>query len=45
VTTAWPSASANLTLRRTVGAGHIVQLEAPDQVNAMTERFLALLQD
>jgi pimeloyl-ACP methyl ester carboxylesterase len=36
---------ADLTLGRTVGAGHFVQLEVPDQVNAMIERFLALLQD
>jgi pimeloyl-ACP methyl ester carboxylesterase len=35
---------ADLTLGRTVGAGHFVQLEVPDQVNAMIERFLALLQ-
>lgn len=28
---------------RTVGAGHFHQLEVPDQVNAMIERFLALL--
>ncbi len=26
--------------RRTVGAGHFNQLEAPDQVNAMIEGFL-----
>lgn len=36
---------ADLTLGRTVGSGHFVQLEAPDQVNAMIERFLTLLQD
>ena len=36
---------ADLTLGRTVGAGHFVQLEVPDQVNAMIERFLTLLQD
>lgn len=35
----------DLTLGRTVGAGHFVQLEVPDQVNAMIERFLTLLQD
>jgi pimeloyl-ACP methyl ester carboxylesterase len=29
-----------LTLGRTVGAGHFHQLEVPDQVNAMLERFL-----
>jgi hypothetical protein len=27
---------------RTVGAGHFHQLEVPDQVNAMIERFLVL---
>lgn len=32
-----------LTLGRTVGAGHFHQLEVPEQVNAMLERFLALL--
>ena len=26
----------------TVGAGHFHQLEVPEQVNAMIERFLAL---
>lgn len=36
---------ADLTLGRTVGAGHFVQLEVPAQVNAMIERFLTLLQD
>jgi pimeloyl-ACP methyl ester carboxylesterase len=35
----------DLTFGRTVGAGHFVQLEVPDQVNAMIERFLTLLQD
>jgi pimeloyl-ACP methyl ester carboxylesterase len=35
----------DLTPGRTVGAGHFVQLEVPDQVNAMIERSLALLQD
>ena len=35
----------DLILGRTVGAGHFVQLEVPDQVNAMIERFLTLLQD
>jgi pimeloyl-ACP methyl ester carboxylesterase len=35
---------ADLTFGRTVGAGHFVQLEVPDQVNAMIERFLTLLQ-
>lgn len=32
----------NLTLGRTVGAGHFHGLEVPDQVNAMIERFLAV---
>lgn len=32
-----------LTFGRTVGAGHFHQLEVPDQVNAMLERFIALL--
>ena len=32
----------NVTLGRTVGAGHFIQLEVPDQVNAMIERFLAI---
>ena len=26
----------------TVGAGHFIQLEVPEQVNAMIERFLAI---
>jgi len=41
--------SADLRARRpsimigqTVGSGHFVQLEVPDQVNAMVERFLAI---
>jgi pimeloyl-ACP methyl ester carboxylesterase len=29
----------------TVGAGHFHQLEAPDQVNAMIERFLQIMVD
>lgn len=32
-----------VTFGRTVGAGHFHQLEVPDQVNAMIERFIALL--
>jgi pimeloyl-ACP methyl ester carboxylesterase len=32
----------DLEIRITVGAGHFHQLEVPDQVNAMIERFLAL---
>jgi pimeloyl-ACP methyl ester carboxylesterase len=31
-----------LTWGRTVGAGHWHQLEVPEQVNAMIERFLAM---
>jgi pimeloyl-ACP methyl ester carboxylesterase len=31
-----------LVVGRTVGAGHFHQLEVPDQVNAMIERFLAV---
>jgi len=31
-----------LSLGQTVGAGHFHQLEVPDQVNAMIERFLAV---
>ena len=30
----------DLHLATTVGAGHFHQLEVPDQVNAMIERFL-----
>jgi pimeloyl-ACP methyl ester carboxylesterase len=33
-------AVADVHQGRTVGAGHFVQLEVPDQVNAMIERFL-----
>jgi pimeloyl-ACP methyl ester carboxylesterase len=29
-------------LGQTVGAGHFIQLEVPDQVNAMIERFLTV---
>jgi pimeloyl-ACP methyl ester carboxylesterase len=32
-----------VAIGRTVGAGHFPQLEVPDQVDAMIERFLALL--
>lgn len=31
-----------LVIGRTVGAGHFIQLEVPDQVNSMIERFLAV---
>ncbi len=30
------------TCGRTVGSGHFHQLEIPDQINAMIERFLAV---
>jgi pimeloyl-ACP methyl ester carboxylesterase len=32
----------SLWIGRTVGAGHYIQLEVPEQVNAMIDRFLAL---
>ena len=32
----------NVMVAQTVGAGHFIQLEVPDQVNAMIERFLAV---
>jgi pimeloyl-ACP methyl ester carboxylesterase len=31
-----------ITIGQAVGAGHFIQLEVPDQVNAMIERFLAI---
>ena len=31
-----------ITIGQTVGSGHFIQLEVPDQVNAMIERFLAI---
>ena len=31
-----------ITIGQTVGSGHFLQLEVPDQVNAMIERFLAI---
>lgn len=31
-----------IVIGQTVGAGHFLQLEVPDQVNAMIERFLAI---
>jgi pimeloyl-ACP methyl ester carboxylesterase len=34
--------SPHVTIGRTVGAGHFHQLEVPDQVNAMIDRFLAV---
>jgi pimeloyl-ACP methyl ester carboxylesterase len=33
----------HLTVGQTVGAGHFMQLEVPDQVNAMIERFLWMI--
>lgn len=35
-------ACATITIGQTVGAGHFNQLEVPNQVNAMIERFLAI---
>jgi pimeloyl-ACP methyl ester carboxylesterase len=35
-------ACPTITIGQTVGAGHFNQLEVPDQVNAMIERFLAI---
>ena len=37
------AANSTMTLGQTVGAGHFLQLEVPDQVNAMIERFLAIV--
>jgi pimeloyl-ACP methyl ester carboxylesterase len=34
-------ASPTMTIGQTVGSGHFVQLEVPEQVNSMIERFLA----
>jgi pimeloyl-ACP methyl ester carboxylesterase len=32
----------SITVGQTVGAGHFNQLEVPEQVNSMIERFLAI---
>jgi len=37
-------ACPTITIGQTVGAGHFNQLEVPDQVNAMIERFFAISQ-
>ena len=31
-----------ITIGQTVGAGHFLQLEVPEQVNLMIERFLSV---
>ena len=36
------SACPSITIGQTVGAGHFNQLEVPDQVNAMIERFMMI---
>ena len=37
------AANSTMTLGQTVGAGHFLQLEVPEQVNPMVERFLAII--
>jgi pimeloyl-ACP methyl ester carboxylesterase len=36
------SACPAITIGQTVGAGHFIQLEVPDQLNAMIERFMMI---
>jgi pimeloyl-ACP methyl ester carboxylesterase len=36
-------ANSTMTIGQTVGAGHFLMLEVPDQVNPMIERFLAVI--
>ena len=38
----FPKLVPRLTERKTVGSGHFCQLEVPEQLNAMIERFLAV---
>lgn len=40
--TALAAGRTNVVVGQTVGAGHFIQLEVPDQVHAMIERFLAI---
>jgi pimeloyl-ACP methyl ester carboxylesterase len=37
------AANSTTTLGQTVGAGHFLQLEVPEQLNPMVERFLAII--